>query len=184
MFLLHSEDERESWIAAIKKLQPKGEQRMYIGYGQLRLNFNFSLDSTAVQTPVLSQVELQDLLSRQKVHVSVHATMCVCDGLAEWLNGWCMYPGLNGSGVVPHQMALCGREIYTTPPLHTHLPSVGTVVAPVAVSTLSGTLGVCLAIDFAWAALKVLCFEWGRGCGRMPCDCSLNLPICLCVHVC
>jgi hypothetical protein len=47
VFLLHNEDERESWISAIKKLQPK-----------------------AVQSVVLSQFELQDLLSRQKIHLT------------------------------------------------------------------------------------------------------------------
>lgn len=47
VFLLHNEDERESWITAMKKLQPK-----------------------AFQSVSLSQLEIQDLLSRQKVHLT------------------------------------------------------------------------------------------------------------------
>jgi len=45
VFLLHSEDERESWVSDIKKLQPK-----------------------AVRSVTLSAYELQDLISRQTIN--------------------------------------------------------------------------------------------------------------------
>ena len=77
MFLLHNEDERESWISAIKKLQPKGNFNDYdvcvcvcvcvAVYLQCYDDVYF----LAVQSVTLSQFELQDLLSRQKVHVSL-----------------------------------------------------------------------------------------------------------------
>ena len=72
MFLLHNEDERESWISAIKKLQPKG--RLWCvcvcGCGCVSTVYD-DVYFLAVQSVTLSQFELQDLLSRQKVHVSL-----------------------------------------------------------------------------------------------------------------
>ena len=72
MFLLHNEDERESWISAIKKLQPKGNFNDYgvCGCGCVSTVYD-DVYFLAVQSVTLSQFELQDLLSRQKVHVSL-----------------------------------------------------------------------------------------------------------------
>ena len=40
VFLLHSEDERESWVSCIKKLQPKGEYTIQVSTGEKLLQSN------------------------------------------------------------------------------------------------------------------------------------------------
>ncbi len=66
VLLLHTEDERESWVSAIKKLQPKGERERE-GSVLTRLSIILLLPP-AVKSVTLSPFELQDLLSRQTIN--------------------------------------------------------------------------------------------------------------------
>ena len=76
MFLLHNEEEREDWISAIKKLQPKGKPRTMYRYGDfVACDFVQFMDVHVANT---EQSKCKCAILTNWVWPGDKASVCVC----------------------------------------------------------------------------------------------------------